>query len=283
MSTAVEVPHGTSLHHRQSAGDPAISSPTNVIRQTNSEDLLYTLKRADFEDTLLPNGNKSLSLIAIQAFTLGLVLALSVVSSIYLATAGYQLWRLPSFISALCIFHFLEFYTTAHWNTPAALASSFLLYSNGWTWHFAHSCAMIELIATTVVAPAWQLRFVPPWLQALAFVAIVAGQIGRSTAMAQAGTNFNHIPARYKQAGHVLVTSGIYSISRHPSYASFFWWALGTQIFIGNKFCAIAYTVVLWRFFNSRIITEEKYLNQFFGERYAAYKQRTRTWIPFIR
>lgn len=38
----------------------------------------------------------------------------------------------------------------------------------------------------------------------------IAGQILRSAAMIQAGTNFSHVLAFRKVQGHVLVTDGIY-------------------------------------------------------------------------
>lgn len=33
-----------------------------------------------------------------------------------------------------------------------------------------------------------------------------------------------------KLPSHQLVKTGIYAWSRHPSYAGFVWWALGTQV-----------------------------------------------------
>lgn len=46
-----------------------------------------------------------------------------------------------------------------------------------------------------------------------------------------------------KRPGHELVTSGIYSWSRHPSYAGFFWWAVGTQVSRKRNFLYFT----LWR------------------------------------
>lgn len=37
-----------------------------------------------------------------------------------------------------------------------------------------------------------------------------------------------------KNAGHVLVTHGVYSIFRHPSYVGWFYWSIGTQVSSGN-------------------------------------------------
>ncbi len=40
---------------------------------------------------------------------------------------------------------------------------------------------------------------------------------------------------------------------RHPSYAGFFYWALGTQLVLQNPVSFSFFLVVLWRFFHSRI------------------------------
>jgi protein-S-isoprenylcysteine O-methyltransferase len=43
----------------------------------------------------------------------------------------------------------------------------------------------------------------------------------------------------------------------------------------------VAFTVVLWKFFDDRIRYEEEKLLQFFPA-YREYRKRTPTWIPFI-
>lgn len=73
---------------------------------------------------------------------------------------------------------------------------------------------------------------------------------------------------------HELVKTGIYAWSRHPSYAGFVWWALGTQVstqdcerpatepvltlvilqvMLANPFGFVAFAVVLYSFFSHRI------------------------------
>ena len=48
--------------------------------------------------------------------------------------------------------------------------------------------------------------------------------------------------------------------SRHPSYAGFLYWALGTQLVLQNPFSFGVYLVLLMRFFSSRIIGERRLL-----------------------
>lgn len=199
-----------------------------------------------------PTGKRSLSGIAVRAFCLGLAGALGFTLTALLAYHGSRLWRPWLFLGVLSVFHFLEFYTTAAYNTPGAYVSSFLL-TNGSQYRQAHTMALIETCITSYFFPNWQARVHGPLAIAIGAMLILVGQIVRSTAMAQAGTNFNHQVQSRRNDDHELVTSGIYHYFRHPSYFGFFWWGIGTQILLGNAFCFVAYTGILWYFFMKRI------------------------------
>ncbi|KAL5115371.1 farnesyl cysteine-carboxyl methyltransferase [Pleosporales sp. CAS-2024a] len=246
-----------------------------------------------------PHGKRSLSGIAVRAFCLGIALMLGLVVTALLAYTGSRLWRPWLFLSTLSLFHFLEFYTTAAYNTPQAWVASFLL-TNGDQYRQAHTMAFLETCVTSYFFPRWQAKVHPPLVLALGAVLVVLGQTVRSIAMAQAGTNFNHKVQSRKNHGHELVTTGLYAYFRHPSYFGFFWWGVGTQLMLGNIVCFVGYAAVLWYFFSRRIsrtlspivnqasapadfyIDEEKHLISFFGNDYKAYRTRTRVWIPFI-
>ncbi|KAJ5387033.1 hypothetical protein N7509_009574 [Penicillium cosmopolitanum] len=238
--------------------------------------------------SIYPNGRKSLSGISLRAFALGTSLGLSTSLTIYLAfapgTSTSPTWRLPFFITTLSLFHFLEFFITAHYNTTTATVSSFLLTSNGWAYNAAHGSALLECALSLWLWPNSPTRSSPagPVCVVLGFILVILGQIIRSLAMAHAAANFNHhVQSRHKD-GHVLVTSGVYAVLRHPSYFGFFWWGLGTQLVLGNVVCFVLYGVVLWRFFASRIRTEESFLINFFADDYVQYKKNTRVGIPGI-
>ncbi|KAH8704564.1 prenyl cysteine carboxyl methyltransferase-like protein Ste14 [Phaeosphaeriaceae sp. PMI808] len=254
------------LHARSRAREPS----TIQLKGTNT-----------IPTEFFPHGKRSLSGIAVRAFCLGCTSVLGLAMTGLLIYAGSRLWRPCLFLATLSIFHFLEFYTTAAYNTPIAWVSSFLL-TNGDQYRLAHTMAFVETCVTSYFFPAWQARLHPPIVIALGLVLIVAGQVIRSTAMAQAGTNFNHNVQSRKTDGHELVTFGLYAYFRHPSYFGFFWWGVGTQIMLGNSICFLGYAGVLWYFFSRRIAHEEQHLISFFGEDYTAYKARTRVWIPFI-
>lgn len=202
-----------------------------------------------------PHGKRSLSGIAVRAFCLGGAHVLGLSGAAFFAYHGSHLWRPCMFLGALSLFHFLEFYTTAAYNTPVAKVASFLL-SNGNQYRIAHTMAFVETIITSYFFPGYQSYIHPPWLIAIGFIMVVVGQTVRSTAMIQAGTNFNHMVQSSKNEGHELVTHGLYHYFRHPSYFGFFWWGIGTQLMLGNTVCFLGYSAVLWLFFKKRIFRE---------------------------
>lgn len=208
--------------------------------------------------SLYPSGKRSLADIGLQAFWLGFSLAASLIVGPYCTWHGLAIWRLFAFLASLSVFHFLEYWTTARFNVPAAQASSFLLFSNGVAYNVAHMLATVEILASALLLPAYRRWMTNAWTVGLGFVLVLLGQTVRSVAMAQAGTNFNHTPQKVRKKGHVLVTRGVYGLLRHPSYFGFFWWALGTQLLVGNKVCVVGYGIVLWRFFSKRIGGESR-------------------------
>ncbi len=279
-----------------------------IGRSSDSEDLHYSPNGRDFwfEKPYFPGQPKSLSGIATRAFCLGLLLSASIICFVYLLffTAS-PFWRPPFFFAALALFHFLEFWTTARYNTRAAQVGSFLISQNGSAYQLSHAAASFECLITTLFFP--NRHWVPPtlarFLVLVGFALVIIGQIIRSAAMIQAGSNFNHLVQYQKSREHQLVTTGVYGYLRHPSYFGFFWWALGTQLVLGNVVCLVGYVAVLWKFFSKRIlgkwneqflargyranwihcVGEEEFLVAFFGDDYIKYRQKTGVWIPFIQ
>ncbi|KAK2070387.1 hypothetical protein P8C59_004882 [Phyllachora maydis] len=244
-----------------------------------------------------PHQPKSLAGIATRAFFLGAALAASLIATAVVLLATHSpLWRLPFFVATLATFHFLEFWTTATYNTRAAEVGSFLLTANWPAYAMAHAAAGLECLAVGLLFPrggawAWALPsagfFAGPLRPALLLVPlglalVVAGQTVRTAAMVQAGASFHHLVQQRRHESHVLVTTGIYARLRHPSYFGFFWWALGTQLVLGNVVCFFLYGVVLWHFFSTRVKQEEAYLVKFFGSEYQDYRNRVGTKIPFV-
>ena len=116
----------------------------------------------------------------------------------------------------------------------------------------------------------------------LGLIILIIGQFFRISALFTGKISFTHVISYKKKKEHVLVTNGIYSISRHPSYFGFFIWSIGTQILCFNPICIISYIIVLFIFFKDRILDEEILLIQFFGDEYINYKRKVPILIPFI-
>lgn len=237
---------------------------------TNNSHTFYANEPRSLDPSLLPGGNTALSGISVRAFFLGIALGLSSIITVSLAWQQIQLWRVPFFISSLCVFHFLEFWVTAQYNTRNADVSAFLLGSNGAAYNIAHGSAVLECLVSHWLAPNGYL-FEPNSKISILIVLIGAmlmliGQTVRTLAMATAAGNFNHIVQTERDVHHRLVTSGIYSLLRHPSYFGFFWWGLGTQLVLQNVVCFVGFTVVLWSFFQSRI--ERKSASSYFRNHY---------------
>ncbi|CAD6444923.1 fd3ee73f-1640-46dc-9f86-d94d6024a6ad-CDS [Sclerotinia trifoliorum] len=252
-----------------------------------------------FEKQFHSGQPKSLSGIALRSFLVGIVLTFSTFSTLYLFfVADTIFWRIPFFISCLSIFHFLEFWTTARYNTPEASISSFLFSGNGSAYNIAHTAAITEFLITNTFFPngspyviyglqlppsiSWFSPRAQNFILVLGLILILMGQTIRSVAMVQAGRSFNHIVQFTRSRSHTLVTTGLYAWLRHPSYFGFFWWGLGTQMVLGNFYCFCGYTLVLWMFFNRRIKGEEALLIKFFGDEYVQYRKISRVGIPFI-
>jgi protein-S-isoprenylcysteine O-methyltransferase len=241
----------------------------------------------------LPTGKRSLAGISLRAFLLGQLSSLSLLATILLLLqTTTTLWRAPFFLFSLSLFHFLEYYITARYNPSYATISAFLLSQNGAAYTIAHTSALAECLLSRLLlfsSPSsayfttTSLPLGGPRGQiVLGLFLMLIGQTTRSLAMAQAGVSFTHRVQYQRREEHELVTHGVYSWLRHPSYFGFFWWGLGSQLVLGNVVCLVGYAVVLWKFFSDRIKSEEQLLVKFFGKQYVEYRAKTWVGIPGI-
>lgn len=98
-----------------------------------------------------------------------------------------------------------------------------------------------------------------------------------------AAHNFTHIIQTTRRPQHGLVTRGVYGWVRHPGYAGWMVWAVGTQLLLCNPACTLAFAVAAWRFFSARCRHEDRTLASFFGEEYLRYRAAVpHSGIPFV-
>ncbi|EPT03728.1 hypothetical protein FOMPIDRAFT_1028579 [Fomitopsis schrenkii] len=213
------------------------------------------------------------------SFLLGISFTLGIIT---FASGGidrfwWSTYQLGFYLAAWAAFHWGEFAVTAGWNRDKCSIDSFLL-ENGMEYHIAHSVAVVEYLLTLYFNPSLKSN---TYVSQAGIAVTIVGQILRSSAMIHAAQSFSHVIAMRKVDNHVLVTDGVYRFFRHPSYAGFFYWALGTQLVLQNPISLLGFLAVLWRFFSQRI-PEEGYLIRFFGDDYVQYRKRVGTRIPFI-
>ncbi|XP_028663250.1 protein-S-isoprenylcysteine O-methyltransferase [Erpetoichthys calabaricus] len=212
--------------------------------------------------------------VAVRAFFLGFAFG-----SGMLISFGHTTWtHFGWYMCSLSFFHYSEYLVTALIN-PRSLSLDSYLINHSLEYSVAAMSSWIEFAVEKFFFPDLkQLR----WISVLGLLMVLFGDCLRKAAMLTAGSNFNHIVQNEKAQSHILVTSGVYSCFRHPSYVGWFYWSIGTQVLLCNPVCLIGYTLVSWRFFRERIEEEEMTLVHFFGQDYLDYKRRVPTGLPFI-
>jgi protein-S-isoprenylcysteine O-methyltransferase Ste14 len=83
------------------------------------------------------------------------------------------------------------------------------------------------------------------------------------------------------QPGHTLVTDGIYSVIRHPSYLGLLINSLGWVLAFRSG-VGVVLVLILIPFLLVRIRSEEALLKSEFGSQYEAYRGRTSRLIPGV-
>jgi len=141
-------------------------------------------------------------------------------------------------------------------------------------------------MATALAFPlAWVaiLRF-PPFLQAAMFVlgtaTVVAGSLLRRHCFALLGKSFTgDVRARPDQP---IVTTGAYTLLRHPSYTAGILMNAGVGIALGSWGSTIVLVVASLAVYRYRIAVEERALLAVVGEPYREFMRSRRRLIPFI-
>lgn len=180
--------------------------------------------------------------------------------------------RPAAVVLAVAAFHTLEFATTAR-NHRRVAAHAFLMSNPAYWLAFAGGWAESRGAPASVRVPA----VARPAAAAVGAACVVLGQVLRTWAMLHAGRAFTHYVAQTRAPGHALVRTGPYAWMRHPSYAGFLLWAVGTQLLLGNALSPVAFLLVLAAFFRLRVRVEERRLREIFGPAYDAYARA----VPF--
>nr|SVE75358.1 EOG090X0CFU [Daphnia dolichocephala] len=182
------------------------------------------------------------------------------------------------YISVMSFFHFSEFVVTSVIRPQNLTPESFLL-NHSKAYGIAALVSWVEYWMELWLFPDLKKSY---WISGIGLFLCLGGEVLRKTAMLTAFHNFDHLIRTRREEQHQLVTTGIYSLCRHPSYVGWFYWSIGTQVILCNPLCVVAYTIVSWRFFYERVFEEEVTLLHFFGSEYVAYQSKVPTGLPFI-
>ena len=213
-----------------------------------------------------------------RAALLGCILSFGIIlSSNYVARGLF--FSLGWYIIFMSLFHYLEYLVTGLTN-PLNLSTDSFILNHSVAYGIAAAASMVEFFLEIWMFP-WMKQCL--LISSIGAVGCCLGDTLRKLAMFHAGTNFNHLVQDYKHDDHELVTSGVFSYFRHPSYVGWFYWSLSTQLILCNPICFVAYGIASWHFFNERVYIEEFTLLNFFGADYVKYQREVGTGLPFIK
>jgi protein-S-isoprenylcysteine O-methyltransferase Ste14 len=112
------------------------------------------------------------------------------------------------------------------------------------------------------------------------YLLAVAGSALDLRSRAELGPAWSFVPEANQDTG--LVTSGPYRLLRHPIYLGLALLSLGQALAFGSGPALMIVASGIVPTFAWRACAEEKLLGRAFGERYAAYRQRTKIIIPHV-
>jgi len=141
--------------------------------------------------------------------------------------------------------------------------------------------AALLLSVPSIPVPILGQRFLPraAWLLGIAATLTAAGLLVTVWARQYLGTNWS-ATVTIKE-GHELITRGPYALVRHPIYTGLLLAFAGSAMAVGEWRGVLAVALAflaLWR----KLLLEERWMHQEFGEVYQAYCRRVPALIPFV-
>jgi protein-S-isoprenylcysteine O-methyltransferase Ste14 len=109
---------------------------------------------------------------------------------------------------------------------------------------------------------------------------IITGIVFRALAVQYLGKYFT--PTVQIREDHQLITTGPYSIVRHPSYTGAYLAIVAGGVVLGSLPGFILSCIAMTAAYIVRIGVEEKELTARFGDAYLQYKRRTKMIIPYV-
>lgn len=97
---------------------------------------------------------------------------------------------------------------------------------------------------------------------------------------AHADLGLNWSPTLEIREKHELITRGIYSVIRHPMYASQIFWSIAQILLLQNWIVGFASLIAFIPFYFLRVQAEERLMLEQFGDQYRSYMQKVGGVVP---
>jgi protein-S-isoprenylcysteine O-methyltransferase Ste14 len=118
----------------------------------------------------------------------------------------------------------------------------------------------------------------PAWAGWLGVALIIGAVIVFWRAHADLGLNWS--PTLEIREKHELITRGIYSVIRHPMYASQWLWAAAQILLLQSWIAGFSSLLVFIPFYFLRVKAEEQLMLEQFGDQYRSYMQKVGAVFP---
>jgi protein-S-isoprenylcysteine O-methyltransferase Ste14 len=100
---------------------------------------------------------------------------------------------------------------------------------------------------------------------------------------AHADLGLNWSPSLEIREKHELITRGIYSVIRHPMYASQWLWIIAQPLLLQNWIAGFLDLLVFIPFYFLRVKAEEQLMVEKFGNQYQDYMQKVGAILPKVQ
>jgi protein-S-isoprenylcysteine O-methyltransferase Ste14 len=148
-----------------------------------------------------------------------------------------------------------------------------------WAVKSAKAIVLVGLLAQTLFLDVLPIMGAPVWLPTAGLLIYLAGLLLAIAGRIQLGKNWANIEDAAVLKQQVLVNEGIYRYIRHPIYAGDMLLLVGLELALNSWLVLLTSVPIV--IFVRQALAEEKLLAQSFAG-YAAYRQRTKRFIPFL-
>ena len=174
---------------------------------------------------------------------------------------------------------FYAYWIISAWQTRSPIKRkqsrlSFLMYGVVWVaiWIIVMNLLLPDLLAERIVPDSIGYTLA-------GLLITVAGLAFAIWARVHLGKNWSGMPVIREQ--HTLTRTGPYRYVRHPIYSGIVLGLLGTAIGIGYLIVFLC-VILIFVLFVIKSRTEEKFLEEEFGEEYAKYRREVKALIPYV-